>query len=141
MKLCPNVRAERYRDHANPASSACAGSNAGGFYLAVADAKLYCVVSDGGGWDHVSVHVMDQKRTPTWEEMCFVKDLFFKDDEVVMQLHPAKKDYVNCHPFTLHLWRPQTREERLAIAREFGREPALPDDDCGPIPLPPRAMV
>lgn len=55
-------------------------------------------------WEHVSVSVYN--RTPTWEEMCKVKDLFWDEDEVVMQLHPAKKDYVNFHPFTLHLWKP-----------------------------------
>jgi len=28
-------------------------------------------------------------------------------DDVVMQLHPARSDYVNNHNFCLHLWRPQ----------------------------------
>lgn len=69
--------------------------------------SLRLVVSDGEGWDHVSVSLV--KRCPSWEEMCFVKDLFFKPHEVAMQLHPAKADYVNHHPFCLHLWRPQNR--------------------------------
>lgn len=38
--------------------------------------------------------------------MCLIKDLFFNKDEVVMQLHPAEKDYVNNHQFCLHLWQP-----------------------------------
>jgi hypothetical protein len=38
--------------------------------------------------------------------MCFVKELFWSDDEVFMQLHPAKRDYIDCHPYCLHLWRP-----------------------------------
>jgi len=56
-------------------------------------------------WEHVSVSVKE-KRCPTWEEMCFVKNLFWGLDEVVMQLHPAAHEYVNEHPFCLHLWKP-----------------------------------
>lgn len=61
---------------------------------------------ESAGWEHVSVSIAD--RTPTWVEMCAVKNLFWDDDEVVVQFHPRKKDYVNCHPFTLHLWRHAT---------------------------------
>ena len=56
------------------------------------------------GWEHVSVSL--SHRAPTWGEMCFVKGLFWEDDEVVIQYHPAKKDYVDCHQHCLHLWRP-----------------------------------
>lgn len=38
--------------------------------------------------------------------MCFVKDLFGAEGKVLMQLHPAKRDYVNCDEFCLHMWRP-----------------------------------
>jgi len=62
------------------------------------------IVSNGGGWEHVSVSTAE--RCPRWEEMQAIKEIFFHDDEVVMQLHPAKKDYVNNHPYCLHLWRP-----------------------------------
>lgn len=68
---------------------------------------LGVIASDGEGWDHVSVSL--QARCPSWEEMCFIKDLFFEPHESVMQLHPAKADYVNWHPYCLHLWRPQNR--------------------------------
>lgn len=63
------------------------------------------VISSGknnGDWYHVSVSLPN--RCPTWEEMCLVKDLFF-GDEVVIQFHPKKENYVNNHPFCLHLWR------------------------------------
>ena len=56
------------------------------------------------GWEHVSVST--ERHPPNWEEMCYVKGLFWEDEEVVMQLHPRKSDYVNCHPNCLHLWRP-----------------------------------
>ena len=61
-------------------------------------------VDDEHGWEHVSVS--RRNKTPTWEEMCFVKNLFWSEDEVVMQIHPAAADYVNHHPYCLHLWRP-----------------------------------
>ena len=68
------------------------------------DAELY-----GGEWEHVSVHAYDAacklERTPRWHEMAYLKDLFWNEDECVVQYHPAKKDYVNVHDFVLHLWR------------------------------------
>jgi len=66
---------------------------------------LLIQVSAENGWDHVSVS--RAKRCPNWPEMDFVKQQFFKDDEVVMQLHVARTDHINVHPFCLHLWRPQ----------------------------------
>lgn len=72
---------------------------------------LRVLASDGEGWpyepppwEHVSVSLAD--RCPTWEEMCFVKNLFWEPHEEVVQFHPAKSDYVNFHPHTLHLWKP-----------------------------------
>ncbi len=68
------------------------------------DPDLRVIASLSYGWEHVSVSTA--KRCPTWDEMCRVKDLFWDDEDVVMQLHPAKSQYVNTHPYTLHLWRP-----------------------------------
>lgn len=68
-------------------------------------------------WEHVSVRIGVKKyhgkiveRIPTWEEMCLVKEIFWGDDECVVQFHPKAADYVNCHPFVLHLWRPTNGE-------------------------------
>lgn len=55
-------------------------------------------------WQHVSVSIPN--RCPTWQEMCFIKDMFWGEDEVVLQYHPRKSEYVNNHPYCLHLWRP-----------------------------------
>ena len=55
------------------------------------------------GWDHVSASLPN--RCPTWDEMCMIKDLFFYEHEVCMQLHPAKSDNVSNHKFCLHIWR------------------------------------
>lgn len=54
-------------------------------------------------WEHVSVST--HRRTPNWREMCFVKDLFWGEDETVIQFHPPKSEYVNNHEHCLHLWR------------------------------------
>ncbi len=61
------------------------------------------VFSWGEGWEHVSVSYPN--RTPTWQEMCRVKDIFWNENECVMQFHPPKSEYVNIHPYCLHLWR------------------------------------
>lgn len=65
---------------------------------------LYVLASDGLGWEHVSVSTAS--RCPTWDEMCFVKNLFWDEDDCVMQLHPPKSQWVNNHAYCLHLWRP-----------------------------------
>lgn len=56
------------------------------------------------GWQHVCIST--KRRVPNWQEMCFVKDLFWGPEECVMQLHPPKSEYVNNNPFCLHLWKP-----------------------------------
>lgn len=66
--------------------------------------KFNVIASDQGGWEHVSVSM--QHRCPNWKEMCQIKSLFWDDEDVVIQYHPAKADYVNIHPHCLHLWRP-----------------------------------
>jgi hypothetical protein len=38
--------------------------------------------------------------------MCFIKDTFWDGEDCVMQLHPPRSEYVNNHPYCLHLWRP-----------------------------------
>lgn len=145
MRKAPNVKAEQYRMHHIPGSSECAGTNAGAFGVPSKTAlyltQLNVIVGDGGGWDHVSVSVHGQKRCPTWEEMCQIKELFFRDDEWVMQLHPPKSENISYHPFTLHMWRPQTEEERLRALKSYGSTPGLPDVTYGAIPIPPAIMV
>jgi hypothetical protein len=60
-------------------------------------------------WEHVSVSY--PKRCPTWEEMCFIKDIFWDENETVIQFHPRKTDYVNTHKYCLHLWKPDKEVE------------------------------
>lgn len=89
----------------------------GTFYDKKTRCNLNFIMSWGAGFEHCSVSM--PTRCPSWEQMCVMKELFWKDDEVCMELHPAKKDYVNNHPYCLHIWRPINQE----------------------IPLPPTIMV
>lgn len=70
--------------------------------------SIQIIASCGMGWDHVSAR--GPGRILRWDEMCKIKDIFFYPEECVMQLHPPKSRYVNCHPYVLHLWRPQDTE-------------------------------
>lgn len=72
---------------------------------------LKIIASDGAGWEHVSVSL--PTRCPTWDEMCYVKSVFWDEEDCVMQLHPQRSEYVNNHAFCLHLWRPTG--ERIPI--------------------------
>jgi hypothetical protein len=87
------------------ASDASHGNN-GMFVFESKDRKqvLRTIAGDGMGWEHVSVSL--PTRCPTWEEMCQVKAKFWDKEDYVIQYHPAESEYVNCHPYCLHLWRP-----------------------------------
>lgn len=74
-------------------------------FLTIERIDMSFVASWGGGWDHVSVAPTKRKVVPTWEQMCKVKELFFEDNEAVIQIHPPKNQYVNNLGNCLHLWR------------------------------------
>lgn len=63
------------------------------------------------GWEHVSASL--KRRCPNWREMSYIKDLFWEDEETVVQYHPKKSEYVNNHSFCLHLWKPIDKEIEL----------------------------
>lgn len=72
------------------------------------------ISSDGLGWDHVSVSL--KNRCPKWDEMQYIKDLFFDPSETAVQFHPKKEKHINNHPYCLHLWKNQTAEHDLPHA-------------------------
>ena len=84
------------------------GSGNGCFKVYVGGRSFFIVASDGGGWEHISVSPCNKKRKscPTWEEMCAIKEMFFEPEDCVVEYHPPRSDYVNMHPYCLHLWRP-----------------------------------
>ena len=86
-------------------ASADANGNNGCFAIPLKHGQAVMVIaSDGAGWEHVSVSRRD--RCPTWDEMCQVKDMFWDQEDCVVQFHPPRSEYVNFHPYCLHLWRP-----------------------------------
>jgi hypothetical protein len=109
---------EQYRVKSGPYGSNASIGNCGAFFIPhPTDHRFafWCLVSDGigmAGWEHVSVSVRRVKdvtkteRTPTWSEMCTIKAIFWEEEDVVVQYHPAKSAYVNDHPHCLHLFRP-----------------------------------
>jgi hypothetical protein len=107
MRRSFSDRLERARVQEPPLVSA-RGDLWGKFRPRTNDGVALCIVASDGSeevpWEHVSVST--EKRCPTWEEMCWVKGLFFEEEEPVMQLHPPASEYVNYHPYCLHLWRP-----------------------------------
>jgi hypothetical protein len=102
----------RLKNHPKLGSDSSCGNN--GFFIIphyrIGGYELRCQVSDGMGWEHVSVTVaktgQDASRCPTWEEMCHLKEVFWGGGECVVQYHPQSSEYVNNHPYCLHLWRP-----------------------------------
>jgi hypothetical protein len=97
MRAEPNLRIAQHLQRVSGPTD----TNVGAFRLG----SLAIVCGDGEGWDHVSVSGRD--RVPTWDEMDRIKQIFFRDDEVVMQLHINDDRKVNVHRYCLHLWRPQ----------------------------------
>lgn len=99
----------RYQKEGTPFHSTDADGNNGYFVIpsCIAGRELAVLASDGMGWEHVSVsvHQGNRDRTPTWDEMCQVKDLFWDDEDCVIQYHPPKSEYVNNCTNCLHLWK------------------------------------
>lgn len=110
-------RAEKYRvmrpiAHLPPTKT---GNRYGMFIMGVpGQTQVRMMVCDGEetSWEHVSVSKLVvgkkgrvQQVTPSWEEMCVVKDLFWDAEDCVVQFHPPKSQYVNTHANCLHLWK------------------------------------
>ena len=95
---------EKYRVKNGPYGTMAGVGNYGLFVIPHKKKSFTCICSDDPGWEHVSVSLPD--RCPTWREMCDIKGMFWDDEDVVIQFHPAKSQYVNNHPYCLHLWRP-----------------------------------
>lgn len=74
----------------------------------IEDGDIIVIASIDNEWEHVSVSL--NNRCATWKEMCFVKDMFWEDEECVIQFHPPKSKYVNIDPYCLHMWKPVGRD-------------------------------
>lgn len=117
---------EKDRIVRGPMRSTKSDGNNGAFEIYMSGTtKAFCIASNGQMWEHVSVHMVSdgKQRTPTWAEMCKIKDLFWSEDETVIQFHPPRSEYVNNHKHCLHLWRPIGQEVILPPSELVGIKP------------------
>ena len=104
---------ERYRViNGHMASDSSFGNN-GIFMVPTFDGEvlLTVIASDKMGWDHVSVSI--KHRVPTWEEMEYIKRMFWEKETTVLQFHPPVSKYINKCENCLHLWRNQSFSVQL----------------------------
>jgi hypothetical protein len=107
MRERPGEQLEKFRKVHPWLGPSPVGAMYGYFEVATKKGTLRIQASDGTtdfeeDWQHVSVSL--ENRTPTWQEMCFVKSLFWDESETVVQFHPARSAYVNAMKHCLHLW-------------------------------------
>ncbi len=81
------------------------------------DTDAWCIAMRQNDWEHVALDLeLNDRRCPTYQEMCRLKEHFFSKNEVALQVHPRRDDYVNkCH-YRLHLWRNRNVSERAEKA-------------------------
>lgn len=115
---------EDYRLRLGPYGSNT-GDTFGVFYIPFRGRDLKVIATDGEGisprWEHVSVSL--QNRCPNWEEMSYVKSLFWRENETVVQYHPKKSAHVNQFPYALHLWKKYDEEYELPPSIFVGIKP------------------
>lgn len=85
---------------------------------------LEAIMSISMGWEHVSMVVIKpdfDTRIPTHEEMAFLKSLFWDENEICIQVHPRKSEYVNINEHCLHLWKRigETYQKETEMIKEF----------------------
>jgi hypothetical protein len=105
----------------------------GQFFVQGPCGERLCIVASGAdaddtisqGWEHVSVST--RRRPPNWQEMSFVKDLFWEPEECVVQFHPPRSEYVNNHPHCLHLWKPTKQSLPLPPSILVGYKGVTPE--------------
>lgn len=76
----------------------------GGFVELKGGKRASFCFSTADGIEHASIQLY-ARRLPTWDEMCEVKDIFWDEEEDVVQVHPRRSVYVNLTE-ALHLLRP-----------------------------------
>lgn len=109
---------EEFRDTSpGPYCSSRSDGRNGRFHFRSPMGRLLAVIcSDGSDWhelglpghpwEHVSVTLYLRNVCPVWEEMDFVRNQFWRPDELVLQFHVPHEVRVNNHSGCLHLWRP-----------------------------------
>lgn len=99
-------------------------TNNGAFMLPpvhrVSKLRIKALAAEGGGWEHVFISC--STRRPTWEEVRFVKNLFWDLEDAVIQFHLPESELAKktplalaSNPFGAHLWRPQKEEGGVLV--------------------------
>ena len=112
MFRVPNKRRVRSGPMASDDSYGCNGAFILPYIHRKKSVTMLCIASNGEGWEHVSIS-MNRPRCPYWDEMVFARHVFWEEEDVVIQIHPPKSEYVNHHPYTLHLWRKCSTDDYL----------------------------
>jgi len=84
----------------------CEGDGYGLFFIpSGSESPLRVLLSDGCGWDHVSI--MHPDRPPTNQEVAAVRVMFWEREEIVVEYHDPLV-FIPETPVTIrHLWCPQ----------------------------------
>lgn len=69
------------------------------------------------GYEHISVSPTKKSKMPTWNDMAYLKDIFFEDEEEAYQIIPKKSQYVNIKENCLHIWKPMNGKTLNDVAR------------------------
>jgi hypothetical protein len=72
------------------------------FRSCIDKAELLCMAAVSPDYDFVSVN--RKNRTPNWPEMEQIRELFFKETEIVLQFHFPFKGLVRT---SLYMWHPK----------------------------------
>ena len=121
MKAKPSKFLESHRVRDGVLASDAGYGNNGAFDVPFDKVTMCVVASSEAGWDHVSVRTEERNaticghcsvhvKTPIWDEMDYIRKLFFRGDEWVIQYHAPTDKHVNNHPHVLHLWRSQDED-------------------------------
>lgn len=73
----------------------------------VTQKRYWCKFTRAEGWEHVTVSPQPQRgKTPEWDVMCKIKDIFWDEEECCIEFHPRKSQYINNNETCLHIWKP-----------------------------------
>lgn len=103
---------EKYRVTVGPMASDKSFGNNGIFLVPNDQAGLIVIASDGGGWEHVSVSRAMSRDLPSWYELVMVKNLFWDEEETVVQFIPKKSEHRSIGE-VLHMWKKCGHEYEL----------------------------
>ena len=56
------------------------------------------------GEHFLHVSVSRRSRLPSWDDLKLVKKSFIGEDREAVHVLPKASDYINLHPYCLHLW-------------------------------------